>query len=381
LSISSENRVVNIWDRNGELFKEIDLEGNCTGLDWSKDGNLLAVIHSKNSDVIIWNSSRETTSRLDTGEKAALTFLKWSAIGMTLAIGTAKGTLVLYNHTTSRKIPVYSKHGNKPITCGAWSSENQLCLGGGDKTCTISSDGGSTLQQLPLHHDPSDIAFHESGPDANGDTETTVSILLQRKTLYLWSSSDPDNPIELEFQAKYGNIVAYEWFGDKKVLIGFSSGHFIIVSTVMDHIGQELFQSKNHRTRLNHICISEALNKAASCGDDQVKIHDLTDPSDMCVMCYVPCAMCRVLCAERRVSHTALPPPSLNTVLSPPTDQPINRSADPAVASLRPCTVAVLAAFYRCCCCCCVCRWLSSLSSTFAPPLLLSAYRWLSSPS
>lgn len=88
--------------------------------------------------------------------------------------------------------------------------------GGGDKTCTISAEGGSTIQQLPLHYDPSDIAFHETPPDENGDTETTVSILLQRKTLYLWSSSGPDNPIELEFQAKYGNIVATNGSATKK---------------------------------------------------------------------------------------------------------------------------------------------------------------------
>lgn len=204
---------------------------------------------------------------------------------MTLAIGTAKGTLVLYNHVTSRKIPVYGKHGNKAITCGAWNSEGQLCLGGNDKSCTISDESGSTIQQLPLHGIPSNIAFHEAdakeGESPDAPRETMVSILLGNQTLYLWNSAEPENPIELEFQARYGEIVSYEWFGDKKVLIGFSSGYFIVVSTHMEHIGQELFQAKNHRNKLNDVCASITLNKAASCGDAKVQIHDLSDPTDI----------------------------------------------------------------------------------------------------
>ena len=161
---AGDNQVVNIWERNGNLFKEIELEGNCSHLDWSRDGGHLAITHDKSADVILWDAHRDRASKLPTGDKHALTFLKWSTVGMTLAIGTAKGTLVLYNHVTSRKIPVYGKHGNKAITCGAWNSEGQLCLGGLDKSCTISDESGSTVQQLPLHGVPSDIAFHEVRP-------------------------------------------------------------------------------------------------------------------------------------------------------------------------------------------------------------------------
>ena len=35
---------------------------------------------------------------------------------------------MLYNHRTSRKVPVVGKH-NKAITCGAWSEANLLALG------------------------------------------------------------------------------------------------------------------------------------------------------------------------------------------------------------------------------------------------------------
>ena len=50
------------------------------------------------------------------------------------------------------------------------------------------------------------------------------------KTLYLFNLFDPDNPIELAFQARYGSIVSYKWFGDGYILIGESlSSRFILL--------------------------------------------------------------------------------------------------------------------------------------------------------
>jgi WD repeat-containing protein 19 len=33
--------------------------------------------------------------------------------------------------------------------------------------------------------------------------------VISKKTLFLFNLNDPDNPIELAFQSRYGNIVAY----------------------------------------------------------------------------------------------------------------------------------------------------------------------------
>ena len=72
--------------------------------------------------------------------------------------------------------------------------------------------------------------------------ENTVSLIVGGKTLYLFNLYDPENPIELAFQSRYGSIVAYNWFGDGYILIGFSHGYFVVISTHMKEIGQELFQ-------------------------------------------------------------------------------------------------------------------------------------------
>ncbi len=51
------------------------------------------------------------------------------------------------------------------------------------------------------------------------------------------------------FQSRYGSIQAYHWFGDGYILIGFSAGFFVVISTHMKEIGQELFQVQT--TNLN----------------------------------------------------------------------------------------------------------------------------------
>lgn len=90
-----------------------------------------------------------------------------------------------------------------------------------------------------------------------------------KRTLYLYNLLDPENPIELAFQQHYGSIVTYKWFGDGYILLGFTSGYFIAISTHIKEVGQELFQVKNHKNTLTGITICSAIGKAASCGDNK----------------------------------------------------------------------------------------------------------------
>ncbi|XP_066041722.1 WD repeat-containing protein 19 isoform X2 [Chamaea fasciata] len=64
-------------------------------------------------------------------------------------------------------------------------------------------------------------------------------------------------------------------------MIGFSQGCFVVISTHIREIGQEVFQAHNHKDNLSSVAVSQSLNKAASCGDNCIKIHDLTDMKEM----------------------------------------------------------------------------------------------------
>ncbi|EDL37730.1 WD repeat domain 19, isoform CRA_a [Mus musculus] len=254
LAVTGADYIVKIFDRHGQKRSEISLPGNCVTMDWDKDGDILAVIAEKSSCIYLWDANTNKTSQLDNGMRDQMSFLLWSKIGSFLAVGTIKGNLLIYNHQTSRKIPVLGKH-TKKITCGCWNSENLLALGGEDKMITVSNQEGDTIRQ--------------------------ISAVVGKKMLFLFHLNEPDNPVDLEFQQAYGNIVCYSWYGDGYIMIGFSRGTFLAISTHFPEVGQEIFKARDHKDNLTSVALSQTLNKAATCGDNCIKIHDLTELRDM----------------------------------------------------------------------------------------------------
>lgn len=107
--------------------------------------------------------------------------------------------------------------------------------------------------------------------------ETTVSMILGKRTLYLYYLPEPDSPTELGFQQKYGQLIQHKWFGDGLILLGFSLGFVVVISTHPKEVGQELWQVKNHRDSLVSIAICKELELIASCGDNNVKIHSMSN--------------------------------------------------------------------------------------------------------
>uniref|UniRef100_A0A8D0A5G9 WD repeat-containing protein 19 n=1 Tax=Sander lucioperca TaxID=283035 RepID=A0A8D0A5G9_SANLU len=282
IAVAGQDNSVKIFDRHGHKWTELNLPGRCVGMDWDKDGDILAVIAAKSSFIYLWDASVNKTSQIDSGMRDQMSFILWSKLGQLLAVGTVKGNLLIYNQQTSRKIPVLGKH-TKKITCGCWSVQNLLALGSEDNTLSVSNHEGDTIRQTTLRGEPAEMHFSVVKTDErSGQGESTVSyVSVDKKILMLFNINDPDNRIELTFQRHYGNIVSYRWYGDGYILIGFSHGYFVVISTHIREIGHELYQAHNHNHSLNSVAISPALNKAASCGDNSIKIHELSELKDI----------------------------------------------------------------------------------------------------
>ena len=97
---------------------------------------------------------------------------------------------------------------------------------------------------------------------------------VRRQSLLLYELADPENPLELAFQQKYGNIICHRWFDDGHVMLGFSEGYLVVISTQMQEIGEELYSAKYHQNSLTDVAYSNAMKLAACTGDSGVKIMD-----------------------------------------------------------------------------------------------------------
>lgn len=265
---------VAIYDRQGDEQERIQISGLCSSFGWDSDGDLLAIISQNTSVIVLWDATTGKRFQVEAGVRDGLTCMMWAKRDCLLAVGTQKGNLVLYDHINSKRIPILGKH-KKRIVCGAWSYEGLLALASEDKVLTISTSDGDTRREIPLQGDPSDIQFNEMKMDHRIGGENTVSLIISKTTLFLYNILDPDNPIELAFQKRYGPIVTYKWYGDGYILVGFEAGYFTAISTHIKEVGQELFQVKNHKDSLTDIAISPIIGKIATCGDNIIKIHSL----------------------------------------------------------------------------------------------------------
>ncbi|XP_076760750.1 intraflagellar transport protein Oseg6 [Xylocopa sonorina] len=274
LATTGYDSSVAVFDRQGDLQERIQIAGLCNGFGWDSDGDLLAIISQNSSTITLWDATTGKKSQIDAGVRDGLTCMIWAKRSCLLAIGTQKGNLVLYDHINAKRIPILGKHKRR-ITCGAWSYEGLLALVSEDKILTISTSDGDTRREIPLQGDASEVQFNEMKTDHRVGGENTVSLIISKTTLFLYNILDPENPIELAFQKRYGSIVTYKWYGDGYILVGFETGHITAISTHIKEVGQELLQIKNHKDSLSDLAISQIAGKIATCGDNTIKIHSL----------------------------------------------------------------------------------------------------------
>lgn len=221
--------LVHVFDRHGQRIDEISCGGNgpLLSLEWDGYGESLAVLREGSGIIPIWEASSRSTLNFDTNLKDP-TYMSWSRIGPQLAIGTAKGNFLMYNKNTRKKIPVLGKHPRR-ITCGAWSDQNQLVLGSSDNTLTLSNEAGDTIDQSQLRRTPTQMCFVSHGKPVRSPkgsqqvaSEAVVAVNLSGKSLLLYNPAEPETPVELAFQQKYGSIVVHRAIGEARMLIGFS---------------------------------------------------------------------------------------------------------------------------------------------------------------
>jgi WD repeat-containing protein 19 len=191
--------------------------------------------------------------------------------------------MMIYNKRTMKKQTIMGKHSRK-ITCGSWhAQENLLALGAEDKSITLSGeDGDSVLKMedpLRLKSEPSLIQFTDVKMENSNESyrEKTVSTVLGDVTLLVLSLRDPQKPTELAFQVKYGTIRSYCWSEEGFLIVGFSLGYVVVMSSTMREMAEEVSSVKLHTHSLDCLCCSRQAGKIASAGDDGIRIMSMRD--------------------------------------------------------------------------------------------------------
>ncbi|OQR83226.1 hypothetical protein ACHHYP_14944 [Achlya hypogyna] len=298
LASTGASRVVHIFNKAGELVDQVvpPSPSMCTHLEWSHKGSsglLLAIAQANSATVLLWSAASQTTATVDIGVKE-ISLLKWNkpvpatpetdgSDEVLLAIGTSRGHVIFYEASAPAERPglrsAMSKHKRK-ILCGDWNSQNEFAYGSEDRQITICDKDGATIDQVKIKAPPMSIQF---GSREHGLIKHILSVNMGGQTILLYDLHEKDNALELAFQARYGTIVNYKWFGNGYIIAGFSSGYVVIISTHLNEIGQEQYCAKFHDDHLHAICYNEINGMVATCGDTCIKVVRMADWKEIAV--------------------------------------------------------------------------------------------------
>ncbi|KAF9815163.1 hypothetical protein SFRURICE_006727 [Spodoptera frugiperda] len=263
LATTGTDATVAVHDRSGQLLERMKLQGLCGGMEWDQDGDYLAIITPNSNTVLLWECHANKRINIETGLREPPSCIAWAYGEPLLAPRQSVRFLLTKKHPIHSpvlsqrpcnllyylpvmRIPIIGKH-TKKITCAAWNKDSILVLASEDKSLSINNSDGDTLRMISLRDAPNDLQFSEMKTDERVAGENTISLVVGKRTLYLYNLLNPENPIELAFQQRYGSIVSYKW-----------------------RLVEELFQVKNHKDNLTDVAVCNGM--AASCGDGQLKL-------------------------------------------------------------------------------------------------------------
>uniref|UniRef100_A0AAV1UU44 WDR19 first beta-propeller domain-containing protein n=1 Tax=Peronospora matthiolae TaxID=2874970 RepID=A0AAV1UU44_9STRA len=85
----------------------------CTFLDWSENGDILAIVQAKSASLVLWEPKKIQQHQVVDLPCKDISFIKWSKSSHSLlvAIGTSQGQVYIYDHATGTKTQVSELEG------------------------------------------------------------------------------------------------------------------------------------------------------------------------------------------------------------------------------------------------------------------------------
>ncbi|EGT34664.1 CBN-DYF-2 protein [Caenorhabditis brenneri] len=282
LAVACGNNSVIYYDKKGNIIDALNPTGKIVDIAWDKEGDVLAIAVANTGTIYLWDVNSRNTDTVESSaasSKELPTCLAWSPTSPTLVIGNNAGNIVVYNHRTTRRIAVMGKH-QRSVTQITVTPEDSIISCSDDNTIAVTSLDGTTLSSTTTNGEPTKMDYG-SVNRKGGNGMTMVSAVLGKKILMLAPLNALDDPVNLQFQEKYGIIHSYKWFNDGYILIGFDNGYIISISAHRVEIGSELTSFLEYRSYLASIAVSTSFNKLLTIGDNTMKVRDLDELSNV----------------------------------------------------------------------------------------------------
>ncbi|EFO86600.1 CRE-DYF-2 protein [Caenorhabditis remanei] len=278
LAVACANNSVIYYDKKGNVIDALNPTGKIVDIAWDKEGDVLAIAVANTGTIYLWDVNSRNTDTVEscaTSSKELPTCLAWSPTSPTLVIGNNAGNIVVYNHRTSRRIAVMGKH-QRSVTQITVTPEDLIITCSDDNTISVTNLEGTTVSTTTTNGEPTKMDYG-SVNRKGGNGLTMVSAVLGKKILMLAPLNALDDPVNLQFQEKYGIIHSYKWFNDGYILMGFDCGYIISISAHRVEIGSEIVSFLEYRGYLASLAVSTSFNKLLTIGDNMVKVRDLDD--------------------------------------------------------------------------------------------------------
>eukprot|EP00158_Paraphelidium_tribonemae_P009200 Partr_v1_DN28798_c1_g1_i1_m61947 putative WD repeat domain 19 len=273
LDSAGNKSTVRLLTKSGSVVREFSFDSFVVDMDWCSDESILAVLQ-ESGKVFLYNKHTQKEQTIESGWKGCK-MLKWAPSGQVLAVGTAKGNVLIINKSVGKKIPILGKH-SRGIVAMEWTADNLLVLAADDKSYSISSENGDPLFQGAVSGEVSLIQYYER-VTTDSAVKRVIVIVVGRSKVFIHHVDNPKSPVEFSMNSKYGNVISCEWCGSDNLVVGFSNGTIICLSTLKSP-GKELFNVRDTTEKLELLSLNSDNGSIATVSSAGLKIRDIADP-------------------------------------------------------------------------------------------------------
>lgn len=301
LAVAGEERKVVIYNRKGELQDEISIPlehgsngKNCIGaLDWHSDEDVLAVLPGNGAfGVFTYDVGSRLHTQVNPSVQTAVTSIRWQISSSILAMGTEKGSVIMYNRLTTKLHTIAGVNKNAIISI-LWCGDVFVAMGGGNEITFMSVDGNkvgiitSKFLLIDMNHSCNFVDQSElSSSSAPASVSWVVAYASGMKGLVLVRLKSERNEIDNGMTQSYSldepivyesspRIVRAQFISADKYIVSFESGVVRFVSVNGDGTLQTLLENQYHQVGLNNMRLSNDCTRAVTCGQNQIKIIDI----------------------------------------------------------------------------------------------------------